>query len=388
MKITIVADVLGVESNGTVMTIRRLIDNLVKKGHEVRVVSPYKNDESENPKYYAVARRNFGIFDRYVTKLNDVNFGVPDKAIIRKAIEGADVVHIILPFKMGKAALKICRELRVPYTSAFHCQPENVTSHIFMKNSKLVNKLMYLRFRRFYKHVDYIHCPSKFIASELDKNKYKAKKFVISNGVVPTYHKEDVEKPEELKDKFVILFIGRYSKEKRHDLLIKAVKNSKYEDRIQLIFAGNGPNEKNIKKCAQGLKNQPIMGYIPKEKLAKIINFCDLYVHPSDVEIEAIACLEAMTCGVVPVINNSNKSATPAFALDDRSLFKQSDYKDLTKKIEYWIEHPKEKAEMSEKYVEYAKRFNIDNCVDQMVDMLKEAIEDHKQADQTKVKAS
>lgn len=383
MKITIVADIFGYENNGTVKTIRRLIDGLVEKGHDVRVVSPYQDDSSVNPKYYAVKRRTFGVFDNYITKLNGASFGVPDKEVIRKAIEGADVVHIVLPFKMGKAALKICQELKIPFTTAFHCQPENVSSHIFMENSKLVNKLLYLRFRRFYKHTGYIHCPSQFIADMLEKNNYKAKKFVISNGVVPTYHKEEVEKPDELKDKFVILFIGRYSKEKRHDLLIKAVKNSKYENKIQLIFAGNGPHDKDIKNCAKGLTNAPIMGMIPQEKLAKIVNFCDLYVHPSDVEIEAIACLEAITCGVVPVINNSYKSATKAFALDDRSLFKQSDYKDLTKKIEYWIEHPEEKAKMSEKYLEYAKQFDISLCVDRMVDMFKEAIADAKSNQQT-----
>ena len=375
MKITIVADVLGLENNGTVKTIKRLINGLAAKGHEVRVVSPLKNDESVNPKYYAVAKRHFGIFDKYISKANGADFGIPDKKILKEAIQGSDVVHICLPFKMGKAALKICKELNVPCTSAFHCQPENVTSHLCLKDSKLANEYLYARFGRFYKNVGYIHCPSQFIADELDKHRYKAKKFVISNGVVTTYHKERTEKPQKFQDKFVILFTGRYSREKRHDLLIKAVKNSKYANDIQLIFAGNGPNEKKVRKCAQGLKNPPVMKLFTQDELAKVVNYCDLYVHPSDVEIEAIACIEAMSCGVVPVINNSAKSATKSFALDERSLFKQSDYKDLTKKIEYWIEHPEEKAQMSLRYEEYAKRFEIGNCIDKMLEMFQEAID-------------
>ena len=42
MKITIIADVLGEENNGTSITATRLIANLKKRGHEVYVVSSGK----------------------------------------------------------------------------------------------------------------------------------------------------------------------------------------------------------------------------------------------------------------------------------------------------------------------------------------------------------
>ena len=35
MKIAIIADVLGQENNGTTITVKRLIDNLKKRGHDV-----------------------------------------------------------------------------------------------------------------------------------------------------------------------------------------------------------------------------------------------------------------------------------------------------------------------------------------------------------------
>jgi len=232
--------------------------------------------------------------------------------------------------------------------------------------------------RKFYKNANYIHCPTEFIASELEKNKYKAKKFAISNGVIPAYTKMDIEKPEEYKDKFVILFVGRLSKEKRHDLLIKAVPYSKYASKIQLFFAGRGPMEEKIIKWGKKLKNPPILGFYTKEDLAKIINYSDLYVHPSDVEIEAISSIEALTCGLVPVISNSKKSATRFFALDEKNLFDAGDPKSLAQKIDYWIEHQAEKADYSEKYAEYAKQFNIENSIEQMINMFELAVNEHK----------
>ena len=389
MKITVVADVLGQENNGTTTTIKRMINGLVERGHEVTVVSPMKDDESKNPKYISVEYRNFGIFNKYMAK-NGVELGKPEKDKILEGIKGADVVHIELPFKMGKLAAKICRELDVPYTTAFHCQPENVSSHLGLKDAYLINKILYFHFKNnFYKNVKYIHCPTAFIANELDKNNYKARKFVISNGVVSDYTKMDVEKPEELKDKFVILNIGRFVNEKRQDILIKAMKYSKYADKIQLIFAGVGPKLEKIEKMAKGMKNPPIFGhYFPKEELVKILNYCDLYVHPSDVEIEAIVCLEAMICGRVPVISNSKKSASRFFALDDRSLFKAGDPKDCAKKIDYMIEHPEEREELSKRYLEAAQVYKFENTIEQMIDMFKTAIEDKKKEREEKKQES
>ena len=378
MIITIVADVLGAENNGTTITIKRLISGLIERGHTVKVVSPYKDEKSENPKYYTVGVRSFGILNKYVAK-NGVELGKPDKKIIRQAIEGSDVVHIELPFKMGKAAVKICKKLDIPFTTAFHCQPENFSSHLGLKNCKPFNEYLYWYYKTsFFKRAKYIHCPSEFIKSEIERHHYKAKKYAISNGVIPTYVKRKVEKPAELKDKYCILFVGRFSKEKCHNILIESMKYSKYADKIQLIFAGNGPLEEKIRKLGAKLKNPPIIGFYTKEELSDIINYSDLYCHPSDIEIEAISCIENLTCGKVPVICNSKRSATRFFALDERSLFKPNDPKDLAKKLDYWIEHPEEKEEMGEKYQEYAKQFKIENSLDRMVGMFNDAILEHK----------
>lgn len=51
------------------------------------------------------------------------------------------------------------------------------------------------------------------------------------------------KRSRELAHKFVILMIGRYSEEKRQDVLIEAVKRSAHSHRIQLILAGQGPKE-------------------------------------------------------------------------------------------------------------------------------------------------
>lgn len=372
MKIAIITDVLGEENNGTTITTMRLIENMKKRGHSVSVVSPTKIDEEG---YYTLKTRNFYMFNNYVAK-NGVSLAIPDEALLEKVIKEADVVHILLPFKTGRAAIKIANRLGKPVTAGFHSQAENITAHFGLKNFKPANNYVYRRFKnKFYKYVNSIHCPSPFIAKEIQKHGYDMDIRVISNGVTPIYEKREVEKPENLKDKFVILFVGRLSREKRQDLLINAAKLSKHSDKIQIIFAGHGPLKKKLEKLGSTLKNQPIIGFFPKEKLVDVINYSDLYTHPSDIEIEAISCLEAITCGRVPVISNSDRSATNAFALSDKNLFEAGDPQSLANQIDYFIDNPKEIERFEKMYSDYANNFKIEACMDKMEQMFEDAIQ-------------
>ena len=99
----------------------------------------------------------------------------------------------------------------------------------------------------------------------------------------------------------------------------------------------------------------------------------DLGVHAALVEIEAMCCMEAFAAGLVPVISNSSKSATPQIALDERSLFRAGDSSDLAKKIDYWIEHEDEKKKMEYDYSGAARKDSLDDCVRQAEEMFSKA---------------
>lgn len=373
MKITLVADVYGAGNNGTTISAARLVANLRERGHSVTVIS----GDNTDPNSLQLPKRKIPLLAKYIENKNGVKFSAIDENVLREGIASSDVVHFLLPFKVSKFAIDIARELHVPYTSAFHCQPENITSHIGMKDFTPLNNWFYRRFyRKFYRKVKFIHCPSQMIANELRANGYKDQDLrVISNGVIPEIRKIKTSKPAKYKDKICILFTGRYSKEKRHDLLIRATNLSKYRDKIQLFFAGTGPLKEKLERKSRTLPNRPRIEFFKFSELLDILNYADLYVHPSDIEIEAIACLEAFTCGLVPVISNSKRSATNQFALTPNNLFKAGSAKSLAAQIDYWIEHPKEKAALSKKYVEYAQQFAMNKCVDGMEQMFKDCVE-------------
>lgn len=379
MTVVIVADVLGKENNGTTIACMNLIRSLRAKGHNVRIVCA-DQDKKGADGYYIVPAYNFGkALNRYVQK-NSVVIAKKDERTLEKAILNADVVHLPTPFGLARAALKIAREHGIPVTASFHCQAQNLTSHLFLMNSALANKIVYRNFyNHVYQYVDAIHYPTDFIRKEFEQQVHKTTNaYVISNGVNAMYTKRAVQKPEALKDKFVILFIGRYSKEKTHKFLIKAVSQSRYCDRIQLIFAGTGPLEEKLVQLSEKYQiNRPIMKFFSREELVDVINYSDLYCHPAQIEIEAIACLEAITCGTVPVINNSPLSATREFAICPENLFAENDSNDLAAKIDYWIEHKAEKDACAKKYLDYTEKFNQAACMEAMEQMLVEVVEHH-----------
>jgi 1,2-diacylglycerol 3-alpha-glucosyltransferase len=374
MVVTVICDVLGHENNGTTIAAMTLIRSLRSKGHKVYIVCADK-DKIGEPDCYVMPTRNLWPFNGYVSK-NGVSLARPDKELMYKAIKASDVVHVMMPFSLGRAAAKIARKLNKPLTAGFHCQAENFTNHLSMMNFRLANKIAYHAFYSgLYKYCDCIHYPSQFICDTFENEVGKTNHYVISNGVNKIFKRMEVEKTGELKDKFIILFTGRYSKEKSHKILIDGVSYSKYKDNIQLIFAGAGPLENKLRSyAAKKITVQPIMKFFSREELVRTVNMADLYVHPAEIEIEAISCLEAIACGKVPVISNSKRSATRYFALSDNNLFECNNSKDLAKKIDFWYEHPEEREKCGDEYYGYADKFAQERCMDDMEQMLKDAI--------------
>ena len=373
MKILLVIDQFNDSNNGTTISARRFAEGLEKNGHKVEILSTGNANNSYKLKEVALPP---GI--SHIIKSQGMTFAMPNSKVFDKALKDVDIVQFYMPFLMSRAALKKVEELNIPRTAAFHVQPENITYTIGLGTNKKINDGIYSFYRNnFYNRFNHIHCPSNFIANQLKNHGYTAKMHVISNGVDSAfkYLKTDKnEKPDNLKDKFVISMIGRYSNEKRQDVLIEAISKSKYSDKIQLILAGNGPKKDAYMKLGRKLKNPPIMKFYKQEHLINMLKVTDLYVHTADAEIEAISCIEAFACGNVPIIANSENSATPQFALDENSLFIHGNSDDLARKIDFWIDNPTYKKEMELKYAKSAENYRIENRIREIEGMFEDEI--------------
>ncbi|MFA7416975.1 MAG: glycosyltransferase [Acholeplasma sp.] len=358
------------QTNGTVITAKRFIEALKSKGHTVRILSCGKPDKN----FYVLKENKIPLVS-YVAKKQDVIFSKPDKSVIYEAIKDADVVHLVTPWKTSRVTYKMCKELKIPVAASFHIQPENITYGMGLAHAWLLNKLIYMKFRRLYGKLDYVHAPSNFIAKELKKHNYPTSIRVISNGVSDVFFNQKVSTDSKY---FNIVNIGRYAKEKNQILLLKAVNQSKHKDHIHITLAGQGPTEKRLKKYAKEHNLNVEFGFLEQDKLITKLSTASLYVHPANIEIEAIACIEAIAVGVVPLIANAKKSATPQFAIDDRNLFKANHVNDLTQKINYWFEHKDALKKQQISYEAFANKYRLSYSIDLFEEMLVHTVSQHK----------
>lgn len=374
MIITFICDVLGEENNGTTIATMNVIRAMKARGHEVRVVCPDEKRKGE-PGFYIVPHINFGPFNGYVAK-NGVCLAKPDLAILQAAISGSDLVHCNFTGSLSAKAVDLAHSMGVPATASLHTQAENYTNQVFLDKVEVINWAMYrIMYSRLFSKVEAIHYPSQFIRDVFEKKmKFHSNGYVISNGVQKDFVHHDVPKPEEFKDKIVILYTARYSREKNPFRLIDGVKFSKYRDKIQLIFAGDGPLREKMEKKTKNWKNKPVFGFHSHEELLNMLCYSDLYCHVSTIDLEAISALEAIATGLTPILSDSKKAAIRYFALDPHNLFRHGSSLDLGHKIDYWIEHPEEKKQNSLAYQGFSKRFDFDHCMDEMERMFLETV--------------
>lgn len=371
MIIVLVVDSFADKSNGTSMTAARFASALEKRGHSVRVVAPFVQGSG----FYPVKERYIPLVTE-IAKAQHMVFGKPDVKVLEQAFLGVDIVHLFLPFRLEQVAVQVAQKMGVPYMAAFHLQPEHITYNIGLQKFALLNRFIFWLFkRRFYRHIRHIHCPSQLIKDELERAGYGGKKYVISNGFDPKFKPADPSSTP--LDKLIhITMVGRYSKEKRQDLIIKAIAQNPYKDKIKLHLLGVGPLESTLKKQAKVLPNAVDFRFLPLEELIKVLHQSTLYIHAAEVEGEAIAALEAISCGIVPIIADSKVSATRQFALDSRSLFRAGDASDLSEKITYWIEQTQELEQASKLYAKSAQNYTLESTIAKAIAMYEEVISD------------
>ena len=172
-----------------------------------------------------------------------------------------------------------------------------------MMNAGWLNRPIYRNFyRKVYRWCTAVHYPTEFIREVFETATHPTPAHVISNGVNDMFRLPD-SRPE--NGKFTVVCSGRYSREKAQQQLLRAAALCRHRDDIRLILAGDGPRRKHYLRLAKQYGPDCQFAFFPRQELLHILQTADLYVHTAIIEIEAIACTEAICCGLVPVICNS-----------------------------------------------------------------------------------
>ena len=208
----------------------------------------------------------------------------------------SNVVSIIGSWLSGKKNRVIISVHNIPIVQMRECSPN------------FWEKIMGLLIKVFYNRADSIIAVSKHVGDDLVKNSRINKKLIhiINNPIdinrVTRLSNEDVTEEFFNEDAPIILAVGRLSKEKGFEYLLKAVSLLKEGNNARLVILGEGKEEANLRKLSKeiGIDKQVLfLGF--KDNPYKYMKRSTIFVFPSLYESFGIAMVEAMACGI-PVI--------------------------------------------------------------------------------------
>jgi len=137
---------------------------------------------------------------------------------------------------------------------------------------------------------------------------------VISNGVNIGRYRPEKELDEVIEERYNlpngprILSVGRLMKDKKLDLLIRAMRDVCDKQEAHLLVVGRGSERPRLNALIQQLNLQPyihLLGYVPEQDLPALYRACDLFAIPSLVEVQSLPALQAAVTGLPIVAANS-----------------------------------------------------------------------------------
>ena len=360
LRIAYVSDAFGDQSTGAVQSSLRFVEAL-RRHHDITLIATGQ----PAPGKVVVPAFRIPVFQRLIDS-NGFALARPSRKLLREVLRGHDIVYVHYSLLLGFTAISEAHAAGIPVVMGYHFQPHNVWYNINIR-SEWINRLTYRLFiRGFYSRVDQVICPSEPAREELVRNGFRGEAAVISNGLPERFRPIDCRRPPEWGERFVIMMVGRLSHEKRHDVVFEALRHSRHRDRIQLVITGTGPIQQRIERAARALQVPAQTGYIPQETLIRYLNSADLLVHASEAELEGMAVLEAIGCGLPALIADAPASAARQFALNERFLFPAGDATALAKRIDYFIDHREELTTARPAYRQLSLQYSFDAALARM----------------------
>lgn len=302
MNIALVTETYPPEVNGVAMTLSRLVNGLVARGHAVEVVRP--RQKTEVAKRVVPAEPVAGEFlvpGLPIPFYDTLRMGLPVSGRLRTrwAAVRPDVVHVATEGPLGLAALRAARRLRLPVTSSFHTNFHAYSGHY---GAALAQGLALRYLRWFHNRTRCTLVPTKQMSAELAASGF-ARLGVLSRGVDGRLFSPSRRRPElraswgAAADDPVAIYVGRMAAEKNLGLAVETVLALQAKNpRVKFVLVGDGPERAAL------VRKHPQFHYAGMrrgEELAAHYASADFFVFPSITETFGNVVTEAMASGLV-----------------------------------------------------------------------------------------
>lgn len=301
LRIAVVTETYPPEVNGVAMTLGRIVDGLVRRGHSVQLVRPRQPREHANAAILGIDEVLSP--GAPVPTYGDMRFGLPAKRRLTKlwSAQRPDIVHVATEGPLGWSAVAAARKLHLPITSSFHTNFQSYTRHygLGLLKTPVENYL-----RKLHNHTQTTMVPTRALMLELQNRGYHHVK-LLSRGVsntlfCPSKRSLALRRTWDAgDDDLVVLLVGRLAKEKNVGLVVSTYRAiARVQPRTRLVFVGDGPLRAALQTaCPEAI----FAGMRQGEDLAAHYASGDLFLFASLTETFGNVVPEALASGLAVV---------------------------------------------------------------------------------------
>ncbi|WP_296885053.1 glycosyltransferase [uncultured Methanobrevibacter sp.] len=314
MKILITSDTYENQICGVYVSITTLKDQLIKQGHDVRLLTLSKDHKSKivNNDYYIGSFSLYRIDFRQSIKFND--------KIIDEIISwNPDLIHVQTEWFCGKISKKISKKTNCPYINTCHTSWEDFTSGLIP--TKILRRIISKRIvKKCYNESYGIIAPSEKMISYLKKININLPTYIIPTGIDLERFNQKLspEKENKLKSELnlndnskILVYLGRIAKEKNIEELIEFLPDLILKDKdIILLICGEGPDLNHLKNkiTKMGMqKHVRFTGVIHPKETYKYYKLGKIFVSASTCETQGITYIEALASSL-PIVCRYDES--------------------------------------------------------------------------------
>ena len=342
LRLALVTETFPPEVNGVAMTVGRMVDGLMQRGHQIDLVRPrQKTDQAARDDSRCCELLVRGLT---IPRYPDLKFGLPKVATLvqRWRANRPDLVVAVTEGPLGWSALRAARKLGIPTVSEFHTNFHSYSAHYGMA---WLERPVRGYLRRFHNQNLATLVPSEDLRQQLAAQGFD-KLAVVSRGV-------DIElfRPARRSaalrqswgagdDTMVVCYVGRMAAEKNLPLVLKAFRAMQaIRPEARLVWVGDGPERAAL---AAACPDQVFAGMQRGENLATHYASADVFLFPSTTETYGNVTTEAMASGLGVVAYDYAAAAKLIEQQVNGIKARFDDEADFIAQAEYAARHPEQ----------------------------------------------